>query len=223
MGQLYQAINIPATIRDFGIKTVVETGTGIGETLSRVVARTGDDVEIYTIELMDELWGPMDELYADNDRVHPIKGYSHEQLAEVLKIMSYDPALFWHDAHFPGADFGIGGATYASEPDPVKRIPLEAEMEAITASGRDITRDVFIIDDLRIYCDRQFSGGRWEQRAAAGGSGYKFVVDALSETHTIYESMVEQGMLLCFPKEVHLSAILPILRDRGVKVSESYE
>ena len=223
MGQLYQAVNIPATIRDFGIRAFVETGTGIGNTLDRVVGATGPDFDIYTIELMDELWEPIRARYEDTPRVRTLKGYSHECLAEVLSTLSESPTLFWHDAHFPGADFGIGGATYGSEPDPVKRIPLQAEMEAVTASGRDISRDVFIIDDLRIYCDRQFTGGVWGQRSVAGGDGYGFVMDTLRETHTVYESLIEQGMLLCFPKDVHLSTLIPILRDHGVKVSERHD
>ncbi len=88
----------------------------------------------------------------------------------------------WLDAHFPGADFGK--SAYNSIADKNLRIPLESEMRKI-CQLRDVTKDIFIIDDLRIYEDGPFQNGNWSERLKIGGSGIGFVYDLLDKTHHI--------------------------------------
>ena len=147
MGQIYQAIKPKEVIETFGIKNFVETGTGIADSLSHILNVRPEDLNVYTIELMDELHSQLVKKFEGTPNLHLIKGYSNVEMKTVVEQLSSEPTLFWHDAHFPGADFNINGASYTSEPDPVKRIPLESELRVIKESGRDISKDVFVLDD----------------------------------------------------------------------------
>jgi hypothetical protein len=198
MGQINQAIKVSDVFQTFAIKNFVETGTGVGESLDHVISIT-DDVNIHTIELMDVLHQELTKKYGSLDRVNLIKGYSHEEIAKLIPNLDDGPTLFWHDAHFPGADFHIDGATYTSEKDPVKRIPLESELRAVASSGRDISKDIFVIDDLRVYKDGPYQEGNWQYREVAGADNIDFVYELFDETHYIIESYVAQGFLILFP------------------------
>lgn len=198
MGQINQAIKVKDVIQTFGVKSFVETGTGVGESLDHVLS-ISSDVNIHTIELMDVLYNELVSKYGHIDRLNLIKGYSHEEIAKLTPTLDEGPALFWHDAHFPGADFHIDGATYTSEKDPVKRIPLESELRAVLSSGRDISKDIFVIDDLRVYKDGPYQEGNWQYREVAGADNYDFVYELFDETHYIIESYVAQGFLILFP------------------------
>jgi hypothetical protein len=204
MGQIYQAIKPKEVIETFGIKNFVETGTGIADSLSHILNVRPDDLNVYTIELMGELHKQLVERFEDTPNLHLIKGYSNIEMKTVVEQLSSEPTLFWHDAHFPGADFNINGASYTSEPDPVKRIPLESELRVIKESGRDISKDVFVLDDLRVYKDGPYEGGNWDLRTVAGSDNIDFVYELFDETHVIIESYVAQGFLILFPIDADL-------------------
>ena len=201
MGQVYRIIDIGATLDHFNIATFIETGTGIGDSV-KAVRESNSRTLIYTIELMPELFEPIYEAYKDDDWVEPLLGYSHEVLAkDILRdSLPSAPAFFWHDAHFPGADFKINGASYLSEPVKERRIPLEAEIEAIKDSGRDVSNDLFMMDDLRIYRDGPYVDGNWEWRRKAGDSNCDFVYDFWGPTHDLYVSYLDQGYIFGVPK-----------------------
>lgn len=198
MGQINQAIKVKDVIQTFGVKNFVETGTGLGESLDYVLS-ISNDINIHTVELMDILHDQLVSKYGDIDRLNLIKGYSHVEIAKLIPTLDEGPSLFWHDAHFPGADFQINGATYTSEKDPVKRIPLESELRAVLASGRDISKDIFVIDDLRVYKDGPYQEGNWQYRQVAGADNCDFVYELFDKTHYIIESHLAQGFLILFP------------------------
>jgi len=151
MGTIYNAVKLKEVIETFNIKNFVETGTGSGESLSYIINLEIDDINIYTIEVIDEIYNFIVDKFNIFKNVNLIKGYSHIEMSKILEKLSPLPTLFWNDAHFPGADYGINEATYTSETDAIKRIPLETELRIIKESGRDISKDVFILDDLRVY------------------------------------------------------------------------
>jgi hypothetical protein len=190
MGQIYQAIKPKEVIETFGIKNFVETGTGIADSLSHILNVRPDDLNVYTIELMDELHNQLVERFEGTPNLHLIKGYSNVEMKTVVEQLSSEPTLFWHDAHFPGADFNINGASYTSEPDPVKRIPLESELRVIKESGRDISKDVFVLDDLRVYKDGPYEGGNWNLRNVAGADNIDFVYELLEVCKDLIEGVV---------------------------------
>lgn len=200
MGQIYQGINFVQLVEQFNIVNFVETGTGICESLSYVLKNRKDTLTVYTIELMDQLYQNALKNFAQEKNVYFIKGFSDEQILNVLKQMSKDPCLFWLDAHFPGADFNINNLTYSSELSKKIRIPLESELRNIILSNRNIDRDVFVIDDLRIYKDGPYEDGIWSDRQALGGVDNEFVFELFSKTHHIYETYAQQGYMILFPK-----------------------
>ena len=199
MGKIYQAIKIKEVIDTFGIKNFVETGTGIANSLSYVLNIRPDDLNVYTIELDIGLYNNLFDKFYGTPNLHLINGHSHVVINNIMKTMSSEPTLFWHDAHFPGADFNINGSTYTSELDVAKRIPLESELRAIKGSGRDISKDVFVLDDLRIYKNGPYEEGNWDLKECAGADNIDFVYDLFDETHIIIESYIAHGFLILFP------------------------
>jgi nucleoside-diphosphate-sugar epimerase len=84
MGQIYQAIKPKEVIETFGIKNFVETGTGIADSLSYILNVRPDDLNVYTIELMDELHSKLVEKFEGTPNLHLIKGYSHVEMKNIL-------------------------------------------------------------------------------------------------------------------------------------------
>jgi len=219
MGALYQPIDLDRVAEFFNIKHYVETGTGHSDTLSHVLevrsTSASHSFDVYSVELDDELLRIARERFVGEDNLHLIQGYSHEKMPEILKQLSPAPALFFHDAHFPEADIRDKG--YASELDPVKRIPLESEVRAIINSGRDISGDVFVVDDLRIYKDAPFQGGSWGMRSSAGANGIPFIYELFVDTHRIFETLHAQGFILMFPRSIDLDTCIGfILGGTGI-------
>jgi hypothetical protein len=195
MGQIYQAVNVDAFIDDYHIENFVETGTGIADSLSWVV-NLQKDINMYSVEVMEDLYYKNVEKLKNVANLHLKLGYTHEVLPQILAEMSKAPTLFFHDAHFPGADFGYAG--YGSEQSEIKRIPLEIELN-IVSQNRNCRSDVFIIDDLRIYEDGPFEGGAWADRHLAGAHGIQFVNDLFGKTHHMIKSYAQQGFIILIP------------------------
>jgi hypothetical protein len=101
------------------------------------------------------------------------------------------------DAHFPGADFHF--ETYDSTKDYDTRLPLKKELETIKIN-RSNNKDVFIIDDLRVYEDNNYTDGNWSLRKEVGGDGIDFVYELFGQSHNIEKDLRYQGYLILTPK-----------------------
>ena len=62
-----------------------------------------------------------------------------------------------------------------------------------------MSKDIIVIDDIRIYKDGPFENGNFENKALHGGDSLDFVYELLDETHIIVESYLQEGYLICFP------------------------
>lgn len=194
MGQLNQAIQIKNVLDFYDIKNFVETGTGQAEVVQTVV-EADDTLNIHTIEVIPEIYDKNKINFSYLKDVNWHLGTSFDILPEILPDLK-GTTLFWMDAHFPGADFGL--SSYGDEKDDDKRLPLKKELETIV-ENRDVTNDVFVIDDLRIYEDGPFGDGNWEDREKYGGDGIEFIEELFDETHYVVKSYNAQGSILLFP------------------------
>ena len=64
---------------------------------------------------------------------------------------------------------------------------------------RDVSKDIIVIDDIRIYKDGPYENGNFENKALHGGQNLDFVYELLDDTHIIVESYLQEGYLICFP------------------------
>ena len=194
MGQLNQAIKIKNVLDYYDIKNFVETGTGQAEVV-RSVYEANEDLNIHTIEVVEEIFDQNKIKFSYLKDVSWHLGTSFKILPEILPTFEGN-TLFWMDAHFPGADFGL--ASYGDVEDMDERLPLQKELETIV-KNKDVTNDVFVIDDLRIYEDGPFEEGNWPDRKLYGGDGIDFIDDIFEETHYVIKSYVKQGFIILFP------------------------
>ena len=194
MGQLNEAIQIKNVLDFYDIKNFVETGTGQAEVVQTVV-EADDSLNVHTIEVIPEIYDKNKINFSYLKDVNWHLGTSFDILPEILPDLK-GTTLFWMDAHFPGADFGL--SSYGDEKDDDKRLPLKKELETIV-ENRDVTNDVFVIDDLRIYEDGPFGDGNWEDREKYGGDGIEFIDELFDETHYVVKSYNAQGSILLFP------------------------
>ena len=194
MGQLNEAIQIKNVLDFYDIKNFIETGTGQAEVVQTVV-EADDTLNVHTIEVIPEIYDKNKINFSYLKDVNWHLGTSFDILPEILPDLK-GTTLFWMDAHFPGADFGL--SSYGDEKDDDKRLPLKKELETIV-ENRDVTNDVFVIDDLRIYEDGPFGDGNWEDREKYGGDGIEFIEELFDETHYVVKSYNAQGSILLFP------------------------
>ena len=200
MGQLNEAIQVKNVLDFYNIDNFVETGTGAAEVV-RSISSIKSDLNIHTIEIIEEIFNKnkISNSYLTNVNWH--LGQSSEVMPEILPQLEGN-TLFWLDAHFPGADFGL--ASYGDEEDLDKRLPLRSELEIIV-EGRDVSNDVFVIDDLRVYEDGPFETGNWAERNLYGGDGIAFIEDLFEDTHFVVRSYNKQGFVI----------LLPVSKDLG--------
>jgi len=194
MGLLNQAIDIKNVVDFYGVKNFVETGTGIGEVVQSV-CEVESTLTIHTVEILKEIYSKnlINFSYLKNVTWH--LGQSSDILPTIIPILKGN-TLFWMDAHFPGADFGL--ASYGDEKDMNKRLPLQTELDIIVSS-KEVSNDVFVIDDLRIYEDGPFEEGNWEDRKKYGGDGIGFIEEMFDDTHYIVKSYNKQGFVILLP------------------------
>ena len=209
MGQINHPVKLKKMLQDFGIKNFVESGTGDGSSMDKVLL-TEIKLSAYGVELDDELYANLEEKYGNLGYVLLYKGYTEDQFVRVMEDLDDAPTLFWLDAHFPGADYG--DASYGAEEDIDKRLPMEKELR-VMKDNRDLSNDIIFMDDLRIYVDRPFVAGSWPQRKLYGADGYDFVEEIIGDTHILIEHHGDQGYLLAFPIDTSEEKIREILNE----------
>jgi hypothetical protein len=81
----------------FGLKTLVETGTCYGDLVEAV---RGHFQDVYSFELSPVLYEKSRTRFAEVPSVHLYQGSSGDLLPEVLPQVAPGPLLFWLDAHY---------------------------------------------------------------------------------------------------------------------------
>jgi hypothetical protein len=106
--------------------------------------------------------------------------------------------LFFLDAHFPDSYSDKYNREFIRDDPNYIKIPLEGELRII-CKNRNVSKDIIVIDDIRIYKDGPFQNGNFENKSLHGGNNLDFVYELLDETHYIIESYMCEGYLICFP------------------------
>jgi hypothetical protein len=204
MAKLQNAIHLRPTFEDFNIQHYVETGTGgildsYGQnSLLQVSQLQKPNLTMHSIEILDRIYDEAVDYFKDNSKVCMHLGNSHDELPKVLDELDENPALFFLDAHFPDSYRDeYHREVIRDDPDYIK-IPLEGELR-ILCQKRDISNDIIVIDDIRIYKDGPFENGNFENKELHGGQNLDFVEELLDETHILVESYLGEGYLICFP------------------------
>jgi len=126
--------------KEYGARTLVETGTYMGDMLA-AMARSFD--ELHSIELSDLYYGKAQARFAGKPHVHLHKGDSAEELQKIVAGLR-GRALFWLDAHYSG------GATARA----ALETPIVHELREIFRANDP--RHVILVDDARCFdgtCD----------------------------------------------------------------------
>ncbi|RKY78562.1 hypothetical protein DRQ07_07435 [candidate division KSB1 bacterium] len=199
MGHL-QAFNVQEMINKFNIQGYIETGTGIGDSLSYALKFSFK--KLYSIEYDTKLYNKAIKKFID-PRLKIINNFSKHALPEIFsEINENDPYLFFLDAHFPEADFGIASNRYQISLDKYgsDALPLETELNIIDIM-RPLHQDVILIDDVWIYEEGPFEMGNWSERNKLNTGNMTFVSEILENTHNILKIYKQQGYLILTPKE----------------------
>jgi hypothetical protein len=199
MGTL-RFFNLQPLMETYGCRYLFETGTGIGDGVQ--FASYYHFERIWSVEIHPDIAATARERFEGDDRIRILNETSEQALANVLPgVDPGKPILFWLDAHFPGADFGL--ATYKDEPDMDRRLPLQRELELIARLRRPC-RDVILIDDLRIYEDGPFEQGAMPDFAQTLPPHLRNIDFVLrrpwSETHDLQRFHQHTGYLVLAPR-----------------------
>lgn len=210
MGSL-RAFDLSTYISQYGCEIYIETGTGICDCLSHAVQYPF--LEFYSIDIDGQLIDDAKSLFNQNN-IHFLHDYSHIGLEEILTTIPQDkPTFFFLDAHFPGADFHK--TTYEESITQFKEdaFPLQKEIDVIK-KYRDISKDVFIIDDWFLYEPTlNYEAGNtknWpyanlqKELGLATDKDAAYIVDSFRKTHDFKVNLSHQGYLVLTPNKKQL-------------------
>jgi hypothetical protein len=164
MGQLTN-FDLTSLIDDYCLKNYVETGTGMGISLSHALSYKSLD-NLFSIEIDPQLANSrllhqqISEAKSTTQTAKVLNSDSISGLRVLLQnVINESPTLFFLDAHFPGSDFfsvPYGDSVDASS---TAGIPLLLEMAEISNSRNSAKKDLIIIDDLFLFEDGEFAFG----------------------------------------------------------------
>ena len=195
-------------INKYNLKYYFETGTGKAECLEYALRYPFE--EYWTVDIDEDLIEESFNKFKNMSKnINLLIGKSIDILDEYIpQIPKESPTLFYLDAHFPGADFQK--CTYEESIREHKQdaFPLEQEVDVILEK-RDISKDVFIIDDLVLYEEGDFEclkvGCVWEygwlQEELDLKTDSKFLYEKFEKTHDFKKDLRSQGYLIITPKQ----------------------
>lgn len=195
------------TLRKYELKTAnckvfFETGTGLGHSLLHALDNGNFDL-LYSSEIHDATANRAKERFIKNKNVEILNMTSLAALKNILINMSPEtPILFFLDAHFPGEV--EDGFSYSSNVPSGTSMPLKDELELI-ATFRSNSRDVIIVDDLKLYEDGPFDNGSITKGFANISESHRsleFIRDLYPEKK-IHRNYQDDGYLIIQPKDLY--------------------
>jgi len=187
----------------FGLRSFIETGTGRGDSLAYACRFSPPLTRLHSCEVHPALAAAAVSRFAGNPLVQVHSLRSTAFLDRLLPVLPDRPALFWLDAHFPGADYGL--APYDDTLDPAVRLPLRSELDLIhLLRPLAASRDVILIDDARIWLDLPFGSGPLPddiRPLCPAGRDIAFIQDLFNGTHDIHVDLSHEGYVMLTPRE----------------------
>lgn len=200
---LLQTFDLQPLIDKYNLKIYWDLGTGSGECLNYALKFNFE--KVYSVDLDEEFIQNMSHL---KDRVELIQGYSTDVLRKYIPLMDERSIVWWIDDHLPYGDFRKISYEESIRTYLQHAFPLEEELKIIT-NERDISKDVFIIDDCvlvdpNIDCDWHRQGNTFKERYIAEELGLMPPHDLLQrtfeKTHNYQFSPIHQGYFIATPK-----------------------
>ena len=127
---------------EFQLKTLIETGTFLGDTVEFFKTKFK---KVISIELSEELATKAIKRFENDDNVTIIKGDSGVELSHILKGVS-EPFLFWLDGHYSHSCNVNGNFIVTGKGD--LDTPIEQELRSILSTA---PKHVILIDDARCF------------------------------------------------------------------------
>ncbi len=122
-----------------GIRSFVETGTYLGNTIASIVPHVD---AVTSIEIDANHASKAQERFADDDRVTIVHGDSAAILPDILFRIN-TPTLFWLDGHF-------SGSVASGNP---KKSPIMTELNCIL--NHHVKEHIILVDDARCFIGRR--------------------------------------------------------------------
>jgi len=157
--------------RKFGLKTLIETGTFLGEMVEAVKS---DFKKIYSIELGEDLYLKAKEKFKNYDHIKILLGDSGMVLGELLKEID-GRALFWLDGHYSAGITAKGDL----------ETPIFQELGAIF--GHKIKDHVIIVDDARLFVGKDDFPTMEELRRFVAGKDASLKVEVKDDMIIIHK------------------------------------
>lgn len=195
MGSLMR-FKLEEFVTAYQLKTFVETGTARGDSVAYAAMRPEFEV-LLSCEIEPLLAAGAIARFNEDPRIAIVRMAS-DLFMRLVSTSDLPPGLFWLDAHYPGAGFGLK-AYDADMPESV-RLPLGRELELIRRYRAGT--DVIIIDDLRIYETGQWGDGPLPPDAPGtpADKGADWIRDMFRGTHEAKTLNHDQGYLLLLPR-----------------------
>lgn len=199
MGEI-NIFDLTPYVEKHNCKTYFETGTGKGVCLSH--ALNFDFEKFYSVDLDEELVTAAKSRFVGYP-LTLINDYSSKALEQYVPTLTQEPVFFFLDAHFPGADFHKMSYEESIRTYKEEAFPLHLELQSIKKS-RNTDKDVFLIDDFKLYEEGDYEFGGWAYSGLQEELGLvtksQFIYDLFKDTHTFEKSLRHQGFLFIIPK-----------------------
>jgi hypothetical protein len=199
MGEI-NIFDLTPYVEKHNCKTYFETGTGKGVCLSH--ALNFDFEKFYSVDLDEELVNDAKNRFVGYS-LTLINDYSSKALEQYVPTLTQEPVFFFLDAHFPGADFHKMSYEESIRTYKEEAFPLHLELQSIKKS-RNTDKDVFLIDDFKLYEEGDYEFGGWAYSGLQEELGLvtksQFIYDLFKDTHTFEKSLRHQGFLFIIPK-----------------------
>ena len=199
MGEI-NIFNLTPYVEKHNCKTYFETGTGKGVCLSHALNFNFE--KFYSVDLDEELVNDAKNRFVGYP-LTLINDYSSKALEQYVPTLTQEPVFFFLDAHFPGADFHKMSYEESIRTYKEEAFPLHLELQSIKKS-RNTDKDVFLIDDFKLYEEGDYEFGGWAYSELQEELGLitksQFIYDLFKDTHTFEKSLRHQGFLFIIPK-----------------------